>query len=110
MIAVAEKKYGNSRVRLLQVKRKAEWHDLREWTVEILLQGDFESCFVEADNSKILPTDTMKNMVYSLARKSAAECMGEFARELMKFLLSGNPKESAAKESILKKACEHLTS
>src|SRR5258708_872332 len=110
MIAVAEKKYGNSRVRLLQVKRKAEWHDLREWTVEILLQGDFESCFVEADNSKILPTDTMKNMVYSLARKSAAECMEEFAKELIEFLLSRNPQVSAAEVSIAEKAWEHLQS
>ena len=27
-------------------------------------EGDFESSFTEADNSKILPTDTMKNTVY----------------------------------------------
>jgi urate oxidase len=30
-----------------------------------LLEGDFETSFTEADNSKILPTDTMKNTVYS---------------------------------------------
>ena len=69
MIAVAENKYGKSRVRLVQVKRKPGWHDLREWTVELLLQGDFDSCFVDGDNSKILPTDTMKNTVYLLARR-----------------------------------------
>jgi len=110
MIAVAENKYGKSRVRLVQVKRKAGWHDLREWTVEVLLQGDFDSCFVEADNSKILPTDTMKNMVYSLARKSAAECMEEFAKELIEFLLGRNPQVSAAEVSIAEKAWEHLQS
>jgi len=110
MIAVAENKYGKSRVRLVQVKRKAGWHDLREWTVEILLQGDFDSCFVEADNSKILPTDTMKNMVYSLARNSGADCMEEFAKELIKFLLGRNPQVSAAEVSIAEKAWEHLQS
>ena len=36
MIAVAENKYGKSRVRLVRVKRKAGWHDLREWMVEVL--------------------------------------------------------------------------
>src|SRR5260370_24148951 len=107
MIAVAENKYGKSRVRLVQVKRKAGWHDLREWTVEILLQGDFNSCFAEADNSKILPTDTMKNMDYSLARKSAAESMEEFAKELIEFLLGLNPQVSAADVSIPQKACAH---
>ena len=110
MIAVAENKYGKSRVRLVQVKRKAGWHDLREWTVEILLQGDFDSCFVEGDNSRILPTDTMKNTVYSLARYSAAECMEEFAKELIGFLLSRNPQVSAAEVSISEKAWDHLPS
>jgi urate oxidase len=110
MIAVAENQYGKSRVRLVQVKRKAGWHDLREWTVEILLKGDFDSCFVEADNSKILPTDTMKNMVYSLARKSAAECIEEFAKELIDSVLSRNPQVSAAEVSIAEKAWEHLQS
>jgi len=110
MIAVAENKYGKSRVRLVQVKHKAGWHDLREWTVEVMLQGDFDSCFVEADNSKILPTDTMKNMVYSLARNSGAGCMEEFAKELIEFLLGRNPQVSAAEVSIAEKAWEHLQS
>jgi urate oxidase len=110
MIAVAENKYGKSRVRLVQVKRKAGWHDLREWAVEVLLQGDFDSCFLEGDNSKILPTDTMKNTVYSLARNSVAECMEEFAKELIEFLLARNPQVSAAEVSISEKAWEHLQS
>jgi urate oxidase len=92
------------------VKRRAGWHDLREWTVEVLLQGDFDSCFVEGDNSKILPTDTMKNTVYSLARNSAAECMEEFGKELIDFLLRCNPQVSGAEVSISEKAWEHVPS
>jgi urate oxidase len=108
MIALAENRYGKSRIRLVQIKRKAGWHDLREWTVEVLLQGDFDSCFVEGDNSKILPTDTMKNTVYSLARDSSAGCMEEFAQELIAFLLRGNPQVSGAESSISEKTWEHL--
>ncbi len=110
MIVVAENKYGKSRIRLAHLKRKTGWHDLREWTVEVLLQGDFDSCFLEGDNSKILPTDTMKNTVYSLARNSAAECMEDFAKELIGFFLSHNPQVSAAEVSISEKAWEHLQS
>jgi urate oxidase len=108
MIVVAENKYGKSRIRLVQVRRKAGWHDLHEWTVEVLVQGDFDSCFVEGDNRNILPTDTMKNMVYSLARNSAAECVEDFAKEFIGFLLSRNPQLSAAEVSISEKAWEHL--
>lgn len=108
MIIVAENKYGKSRVRLVQVKRRSGIHELREWTVEVLLQGDFDSCFVDADNCKILPTDTMKNMVYSVARNSTAECLEEFAKEFIDFLLSRNPQVSVAEVSISEKAWEHV--
>jgi len=108
MIAIAENKYGKSRVRLVKVKRKDGWHDLREWTVEVLLQGDFDSCFIEGDNSKILPTDTMKNTVYSLARSSTAESMEDFAKELLEFLVQRNPQVSAAEISVSDKAWDHL--
>lgn len=109
MIALAENKYGKSRVRLVRVKRQPGRHDFREWTVEILLQGDFESCFVDGDNSKILPTDTMKNTVYSLARTSKADCMEEFGKELTCFLLDRNPQVTAAEVKLAEKAWEHLT-
>ena len=60
----------------------------------VLLHGDFESSFTEADNSKILPTDTMKNTVYSIARGSSAATVEEFAMELGDYLLSNNPQVS----------------
>jgi urate oxidase len=108
MIALAENSYGKSRVRLVKVKRHSDHHDFREWTIEILLEGDFESCFVEGDNSKILPTDTMKNTVYSLARTSSAECMEEFGKELIAFFLGRNPQVSAARVTLSEKSWQHL--
>jgi urate oxidase len=108
MVKLAENRYGKSRVRLVRVKRHADRHDLREWTVQILLQGDFEPCFADGDNSKILPTDTMKNTVYSLARNSAADCIEDFAKELVAFLLSRNPQVSAAEITASECAWDHL--
>jgi urate oxidase len=108
MITLAENSYGKSRVRLANVKRHPDRHDFREWTIEILLEGDFESCFVAGDNSKILPTDTMKNMVYSLARTSSAACIEEFGKELIAFLLDGNPQVSAARATLSEKSWQHL--
>ena len=109
MIALGQNKYGKSRVRVVKVKRHPGHHDVRDWTVEILLEGDFESCFIDGDNSKILATDTMKNTVYSLARSSTAECMEEFGKELVAFLLERNPQVSVARASISEKTWEHLS-
>jgi len=109
MPALAENRYGKSRVRVVRVRRHADRHELREWSVQVLLQGDFESCFTVGDNSKILPTDTMKNTVYSLARKSSADTIEVFAGELVEFFLSRNPQVSAAEVSICEKLWDRIS-
>ncbi len=96
MIELAENRYGKSRVRLMKVTRHDHGHDLREWTVQVLLKGDFDTAHLLGDNSKILPTDTMKNTVYSIARTSKATAMEDYAKELADFLLSRNPQVSSA--------------
>ena len=104
MIELAENRYGKSRVRLMKVTRHDHGHDLREWTVQVLLKGDFDSAHLHGDNSKILPTDTMKNTVYSLARSSKAMTMEDYATELTDFLLGRNPQVESASirvESVL---------
>ena len=50
MTPLAENRYGKSRVRVARVKRTPERHEFQEWTVQILLQGDFETCFTDGDN------------------------------------------------------------
>lgn len=88
---LASNRYGKSRVRVIRVTRHESHHDLDEWTVQVLLTGDFETAHTVGDNSKILPTDTMKNTVYFVASTSKAESMEEYAKELIDFLLSRNP-------------------
>jgi urate oxidase len=93
---LATNRYGKSRVRLMRVTKYEGHHDLDEWTVQILLSGDFETAHTLGDNSKILPTDTMKNTVYSIARDSTAASMEDYAKELVDFLLSRNPQVETA--------------
>ena len=109
MARLGENRYGKSRVRLSRITRHADRHDFNEWIVDVLLQGDFESSFTAADNSKILPTDTMKNTVYSIARGSKATTIEEFAAELGDYLLNNNPQVSQASIEIKEKAWERLS-
>ncbi|WP_158792297.1 factor-independent urate hydroxylase [Granulicella sp. L60] len=90
MIELAENRYGKSCVRLMKVTRHEYGHEIYEWTVQVLLKGDFDAAHLNGDNSKILPTDTMKNTVYSIARTSTAPSMEEYAMELADFLLERN--------------------
>jgi len=108
MARLGENRYGKSRVRLSRITRSAHRHEFNEWTVQVLLDGDFESSFTEADNSRILPTDTMKNTVYSIARESKATTIENFGMELGDYLLDNNPQVSKASVEIDEKSWEHL--
>jgi urate oxidase len=106
---LGENRYGKTRVRLVKVTRGAEANDLLEWTVQVLLKGDFASAHLVGDNSKILATDTMKNTVYSVARTSKTTSMETFAMELVDFLLARNPQVSSAEVRVESTQWKRLT-
>lgn len=87
MARLAENRYGKSRVRLSRITRLPDRHIFNEWTVHVLLEGDFAASYTAADNSQVLPTDTMKNTVYYVARRSKAETIEAFAMEYGDYLL-----------------------
>jgi urate oxidase len=93
-IRLGENNYGKSRVRLLRVARQEGRHDIKELTLAIQFEGDFETAHTKGDNRKILPTDTMKNTVYALARQHPIETVEEFGLHLVEHFLTYNPQLS----------------
>jgi urate oxidase len=108
MAKLGGNRYGKSRVRLSRITRHGDRHDFNEWSVRVLLEGDFESSYTEADNSKVLPTDTMKNTVYYVARGSKAVTIEEFAMELGDYLLANNAQVSGVKVEIEERSWERM--
>jgi urate oxidase len=102
-------RYGKSRVRLMRLTKHFDHHDLDEWTVQLLLTGDFDTAHTLGDNSKILPTDTMKNTVYFVARESKAESMEAYAKELIDYILTRNPQVTSAEVVIESTLWKRLT-
>ncbi|HEX4594906.1 MAG TPA: hypothetical protein VH157_11555 [Bryobacteraceae bacterium] len=102
--------YGKSRVRLMKLARRAGRHDLKEITLEILFQGDFASCYEEGDNSQVLPTDTIKNTVYVLARKHEIIAIEEFAQRLIEHFLKNNPQVSEVRVAVTEHIWSRITS
>ncbi|HEY3936846.1 MAG TPA: urate oxidase [Bryobacteraceae bacterium] len=80
--------YGKTRVRLLQVRRDGARHGVTEMTVQVLFEGDLAESYTAGDNRKILPTDTMKNTVYALARRKPIASAEGFACDLGRHFLS----------------------
>lgn len=68
-MTLVSKTYGKARVRVLRLKKDGPRHEVRELTVQAMMTGDFAGAFVAADNSKMVSTDTVKNVINVVARE-----------------------------------------
>ncbi|MCA1582792.1 MAG: urate oxidase [Acidobacteria bacterium] len=107
---LAENSYGKSGIRLVHRRRRSDRHEIRDLTVAVALEGDFEAAHVEGDNSVILPTDTMKNTVYALARTRGIGAIETFALALADHFLGASAAASAARVSITERPWSRLPS
>ena len=62
--------YGKARVRVMRVYRGTERNEVRELSVQTMLEGDFSSAFTAGDNRTSIATDTIKNITYIVAREN----------------------------------------
>jgi urate oxidase len=67
VIELGPNRYGKEQIRLVKVVRAADGHRVRDLTVGVRLEGDFEAAHVDGDNALVVATDTMKNTVYAFA-------------------------------------------
>ena len=90
-IVLGQNNYGKSEVRLVKVKRDTGRHELRDLTVDVALEGDFEAAYVRGDNTGLLATDTMRNTVYALAKDHLTGSIEEFGLKLVAHFLEASP-------------------
>jgi urate oxidase len=83
--------YGKNAINLSRIIRHPDRHEIRHISVNISLAGDFEDVHTTGDNTKVLPTDTMKNTVYALAKDHFTASIEAFGLFLVDYLLSNNP-------------------
>jgi urate oxidase len=88
---LAETAYGKSSVRLVKVSRHGDRHDLKDLTVSIRFEGEYDQSYTDGDNREVLPTDTMKNTVYALAASNSVGEPEVFGRVLAEHFLERNP-------------------
>ncbi|SCU98254.1 LADA_0H11650g1_1 [Lachancea dasiensis] len=82
---LADSTYGKDNVKFLKVKKDKQnqkVHEIMEATVCVLLKGDFDVSYTEANNAPIVPTDTVKNTILILAKKYDTFPLEKFAARL----------------------------
>ncbi|KAL7418385.1 hypothetical protein Q5752_006843 [Cryptotrichosporon argae] len=68
---ISSHRYGKDLVRVARVVRDGDKHSVIEYTIRALLDGDIATSYTKADNSVVVPTDTIKNTVNVFAKTSA---------------------------------------
>jgi urate oxidase len=116
MSDLAWNRYGKSRIRLVKVRRPSRGpgqapapHELVDLTLDVQLEGAFDAVYVDGDNGPCLPTDTMKNTVYALARQDPIDHAESFAQRLAAHFL-GKPAVSRARISVVEQPWGRLSS
>jgi len=89
-VVLSQNSYGKSGIRILKVKKTTPVHEIKEFTVNVMLEGDFDAVHTRGDNRKVLPTDTMKNTVYALAKDHPVNSIEEFGLYLAQYFQENN--------------------
>ena len=100
--------YGKSRIRLVQVSRRGDRHEVRDLTVAIAFEGNYDTSYTEGDNRDVLPTDTMKNTVYALAARDGACEPETFGTILGKHFMGRNPKLTRVNVDLIDHGWSHI--
>lgn len=78
--------YGKDNVRILKIKRDPKdpkKQDVLELTVRVLLKGELDVAYTKADNAPVVPTDTVKNTCFILAKQTDTWPIERFAATLV---------------------------
>ena len=75
-------------VRVMRVHRDEDICEVRELSVLVMVEGDFDRIYTHADNSKSLCTDTMKNLVNVVAHENPVLGKEEFCSAVADRLLA----------------------
>jgi urate oxidase len=90
-IRLGANQYGKSEIRVVKVERGPESHRVRDLTVDVTLRGDFEAVHVSGDNTGLVATDTMRNVVYALAAEHPLDSLPAFGDRLVAHFLGIAP-------------------
>ncbi|XP_075038099.1 uricase-like isoform X2 [Mixophyes fleayi] len=74
--------YGKNAVKVLQIKRDGKQHSIKEIEASVQLTLKSKKDYLDGDNSDIIPTDTIKNTVYALAKLKGVKTIEDFSMEI----------------------------
>jgi len=111
MAQLSYARYGKDNIRLYKVHRDeaSGTQSVAEMTVGILLEGDIENSYTEADNSVVVATDTQKQTCYILAKQNPVIPIELFASIIANHFVTTYPHIHGAHVKIVQQKWTRLT-
>jgi urate oxidase len=107
-VVLGANNYGKGEVRVVKVVKHEDRHEVRDLSVDVALEGDFEAAHVVGDNTALLATDTMRNTVYALAKEHLTGAIESFGLALATRFLDVGPTVRAARIRLVEYPWERI--
>jgi urate oxidase len=108
-IRLGDNQYGKAETHIVRVINSGSVHEIKDMTVSVALAGDFASAHLTGDNSKVVPTDTQKNVVVALAAESPIGEAEDFALRVARHFVYDQASVQRARVSIAEQPWTHIT-
>ncbi|XP_025027323.1 uricase-like [Python bivittatus] len=79
--------YGKNAVRILYVRREGKIHCIKELSISVHIRLNTVDEYLNADNSRVIPTDTIKNTIEALAKCNGIRTIEEFGLDICKHFI-----------------------
>jgi urate oxidase len=108
MPKIGASSHGESRLRMLRLVRRGDRHDPKDLTVSFRFEGDFAAAFQDGAQDGLLPGETLKNLVHTVAREHAGGEIEPFGIALCERVLGGHPRITRARVEIAEQPWHRL--
>jgi len=108
MSKLIEHSYGKSLIRLFKVARRGDRHDLSDLTVGVRFEGDFDEAYIEGDNERILPAESIRNTVHALAVNESIGQLEKFGLMLAEHFLAHHPQIALVRVELAERRWDRL--
>lgn len=88
--------HGKGRVRVVKVNRHENGvHEVMQMNVKVIVEGNEEvaASYFTGNNSSVLPTDSIKNTVYVLAKSKSFDSIEEFGTLVSRYFVTEHSKQ-----------------
>jgi urate oxidase len=93
---LGDNRYGKAENRVVRITKEGAVHHIKDVNVSVALSGDMADTHLTGGNSRVLPTDTMKNTCFAFAQKHGIGEIESYAKLLARhFVESQEPVHQA---------------